>query len=312
MARKRKPGPEIVDVQINEKAFSGAVAALNAEGEAAQAARENALALASDLGYEGEMTVTGLENEIRFYQRRSVEAVLELGKRLLLLKELTPHGEFSERIDALDINHNLARKFMAATLKFSKRYSTTVLEAAGTQTKLLELVVLDDAEIDALESGESVRGVTLDKIETMSVRELKAALRESKADLDASREAVAKRDEKVRGLEEELNKKRITVTPPDEEQKALRQEATDIAFDIEAAILSGLRGAFSVLSENIDAAPDNRQFMSGLLCNVERALRTVQGEFDLDAAPSADPTPAYLKGADAPIEIPAHIRSSQS
>ncbi|MCM1513250.1 MAG: hypothetical protein NC112_09125 [Oxalobacter formigenes] len=310
MVRKRKPDPEIVDVQINEETFSNAVAAFDAEGEAAQAARENALALAQDLGYEGSMTVTALEDEIRFYQRRSVEAVLELGKRLLLLKELTPHGEFTERVKTLGIHLGLARKFMVATLKFSKTTKSAVLEAVGNQSKLLELVVLDDTEIEALESGESVRGVTLDKIETMSVSELKAALRESKADLEASREAVARRDEKVRDLEEELNKKRLTIITPDEEQKALRQEAAGMAFDIEASILSGLRGAFSALSENPDS--EDRQFMSGLLCNIERALRTVQGEFDLAAAPSADPTPAYLKGADTPIEIPAHIRGSQS
>ena len=41
--------------------------------------------LALSLGYEGALTVGALEDEIRFYQRRSVEDVLELGKRLLLL-----------------------------------------------------------------------------------------------------------------------------------------------------------------------------------------------------------------------------------
>lgn len=297
MARKPKPAAEIVEVQVNQEAFSNAVAALNAEGEAAQAARENALALASDLGYEGEMTVTSLENEIRFYQRRSVEAVLELGKRLLLLKELTPHGEFTKRIEGLGMGADLSRRIMAATLKFSKRESNRVLEAAGTQSKLLELVVLDDAEIEALESGESVRGVTLDKIETMSVRELKAALRESKADLEASREAVARRDEKVRDLEEELNKKRLTLIPPDKAGEQIRSEASRIAYTAEAEIRGNLRLAFQELEKHAEENHlSHEDFMSGIVCQIEQALNQLRGEFGIKDAPDGSEVPAWLRG----------------
>lgn len=299
MARKPKPAAEIVEVQVNQETFSNAVAALNAEGEAAQAARENALALASDLGYEGEMTVTSLENEIRFYQRRSVEAVLELGKRLLLLKELTQHGEFTKRIEGLGMGADLSRRIMAATLKFSKRESNRVLEAAGTQSKLLELVVLDDAEIEALESGESVRGVTLDKIETMSVRELKAALRESKADLEASREAVARRDEKVRSLEEELNKKRLTLIPPDEAGEQIRSEASRIAYTAEAEIRGNLRLAFQELEKHAEENHlSHEDFMSGIVCQIEQALNQLRGEFGIKDAPDGSEVPAWLRGTE--------------
>ena len=296
MARKRQPDPEIVDVQINEETFSNAVAAFDAEGEAARAAQENALALAQDLGYEGSMTVTALEDEIRFYQRRSVEAVLELGKRLLLLKELTPRGEFQERISDLGIAYRMAAKFMAATLKFSKVNSSSLLEAAGTQTKLLELVVLDDAEIEALESGESVRGVTLDKIETMSVSELKAALRESRADLEASREAVARRDEKVRSLEEELNKKRIQTLPPDEIGDQLRTEASRIAYTAEAEIRGNLRLAFQELEKHAEENHlSHEDFMSGLVCQIAQALNQLRGEFAIKSAPDSEEVPAWLR-----------------
>jgi hypothetical protein len=53
------------------------------------------------MGYEGTLTVGALEDEIRFYQRRTVEAILETGKRLNVLKELTPHGEFQKRVEML-------------------------------------------------------------------------------------------------------------------------------------------------------------------------------------------------------------------
>ena len=46
-----------------------------------QAAQANAVALAKELNYDGALSVAGLEDEIKFFQRLSVEAVLELGKR---------------------------------------------------------------------------------------------------------------------------------------------------------------------------------------------------------------------------------------
>ena len=76
--------------------------------------------LATQLGYQGALTVGAIEDEIRFYQQRTVEACMELGKRLLILKEMTPHGEFNKRMEMLNFTPRMAQKFMSAVLKFSK------------------------------------------------------------------------------------------------------------------------------------------------------------------------------------------------
>lgn len=169
--------------------------------------------LATQLGYQGSLTVGALEDEIRFYQQRTVEACMELGKRLLILKEMTPHGEFEKRIDILGFSPRMARKFMSAVLKFSNRNSNSVLIASKTQTKLLELVVLDDDELDVIEQGGSIGDVNLDSIETMSVRELKAALRKSKTDIEskdqdlqAKDQVIQKKDQKINELDEKVTK----------------------------------------------------------------------------------------------------------
>ncbi len=190
-----------------------------------QAATENATALASELGYDGSLTVGALEDEIRFYQRRTIEACLELGKRLLLLKELTPHGEFTQRVDLLGISDRMARKFMSATIKFSKRNSSSVLAAAGTQTKLLELVILDDGEIEALENGETARGVTLDEIETMTVSELKKALRDARENDEAKARLLAEKNNKIDELSASKSKRqRVSLTDwPEEFQGYINQ-----------------------------------------------------------------------------------------
>ena len=181
MARKPNQPVAVEEPNLNHDQIAADHAALNEVARMNAEASDNAHALAVQFGYQGSMTVGAVEDEIRFYQRCTAEAVMELGKRLLILRELTPHGEFGLHLDMLGFAHRTAQKFMASALKFSNTYSNTLLKAAGSQTKLLELLVLDDGEIDALERGESVRGVNLDKIETMSVRELKAALREKQA-----------------------------------------------------------------------------------------------------------------------------------
>ena len=162
--------------------------------------------LATSLGYEGALTVGALEDEIRFYQQRSVEAVLELGKRLLILKEITPHGEFTKRIDMLGISKRTAQRFMSVVLKFSKTTSMSLLEKSGNGTKLLELMVLDDDDIDVIDQGGSIGDVSLDTIETMSVRELKKALRDAKADIDAKEQVIKAKDQEKNKILEENTK----------------------------------------------------------------------------------------------------------
>ena len=162
--------------------------------------------LALSLGYEGALTVGALEDEIRFYQQRSVEAVLELGKRLLILKEITPHGEFTKRIEMLGISKRTAQRFMSVVLKFSKTTSMSLLEKSGNGTKLLELMVLDDDDIDVIDQGGSIGDVSLDTIETMSVRELKKALRDAKADIDAKEQVIKAKDQEKNKILEENTK----------------------------------------------------------------------------------------------------------
>ena len=296
MARKPDPKPEIVDANIDDEAFNKAAQSLNELSLMQSAAKENAQAIAEQLGYEGALSVDSLESEIRFYQRRSVEAVLELGKRLLILKELTPYGEFVERTEVLQISRRMAQKFMSATLKFSKANSNSLLKSAGTQTKLLELVALDDAEIEALDSGETVRGLTLDEIETMSVSELKTALRDTKADLEASRKAHSSKDEKVNKLEEALHKKRIQKISPDEVGKQIRTEASQIAYAAESEIRGNLRLAFQELvAHTEDSQISHTEFMAGLACQIELAMNQLRGEFLLSAEPDNNPIPAFLR-----------------
>lgn len=167
-----------------------------------------AIAVAQQIGYEGAMTVGALEDEIRFYQRRTVEAILETGKRLLVLKELTPHGEFSTRVELLGLAKTTAFRFMQAAAKTAK---SSKLELLGTQVKnasaFLELVTHDDDVLDGLQD--------MDDFDRMSASQLRQAARELQANSRATAQLLAAKDEKLNDLARQVKKFNIHKDIPD-------------------------------------------------------------------------------------------------
>jgi len=154
-------------------------------GELPEEPSNQVIALAKDLGYEGEVTLGALEDEVRMYQRRTAEACIELGKRLLLIKELAPRGQFEERAKLLGFSRTSAYRFMQTAKKFSNRPKLGQLAASNESAcKFLELLILDEDDLTLLEEGGSPFGVALDEIECMSVSELKAAIRDRDKRLD--------------------------------------------------------------------------------------------------------------------------------
>lgn len=160
--------------------------------ELATAAQMAARAEAQRLGYllpADSADPDLIQRDIAANMRRSVEAVLEVGKGLAVLKVACGHGNFGARLQVLGIDDRLARRFMQSALRFGNRVSTPVLAAAGNQTKLFELLVLDDESIQALEEdGATAGGLTLDEIDRMSTSELRAALRKEKRELARQKE----------------------------------------------------------------------------------------------------------------------------
>ncbi|QLS73804.1 DUF3102 domain-containing protein [Enterobacter roggenkampii] len=240
-------------------------------------------------------------HETRFYMAQSAEAMLEAGKRLVILKENEPHGDFINILENdLGLEPRVARRMMQASVKFlgngdqnSKRTALTVLG----KTKLYELMVLDDEELDALADGGTVAGATLDDIDRMTSRELKAALREARETNAAQQRVLADKNEKIDSLSTKLEKKsRIQPPKPDEEVKKLRAEVTALAVEEESAIAVRLSSAFETLcaycAENMIDTP--RDFMAGLVCQLESTARSLRSTFDLPDEPTGNVVPSWL------------------
>lgn len=170
-----KPTEPVTDVVLNPTAVAKIEAAQDALAVMEQETEAKVRAIALSVGYGGTLSVGALEDEIRFYQRRTVEAILETGKRLLVLKEITPHGEFQQRVEMLGFAKTTAFRFMQAAAKTAK---SSNLELLSTQVKsasaFLELVTHDDDTLESL--------VEMDDIDRMSASELRAAVRQAKQD----------------------------------------------------------------------------------------------------------------------------------
>ncbi|EDS3168033.1 DUF3102 domain-containing protein [Salmonella enterica subsp. enterica] len=221
-------------------------------------------------------------HETKFYMAQSAEAMLEAGKRLVILKENEPHGEFTDILENdIGLAPQVARRMMQASIKFlgsdnetPKRSTLSVLGKG----KLYELMVLDDEDLDSLADGGTVAGTTLDDIDRMSVRELRKALRESKEDLSASRKLNAEKSQEINELKETKFK---TIDPDlaiqkwihefgEEHEKFLRTFIATVPF------------FFQQLEDDYNnRGVSHMGLMAGFLHDIEREIASVRAQFDI-------------------------------
>ncbi len=230
-----------------------------------------------------------IQRDISANMRRSVEACLEVGRGLAVLKTACGHGNYVARLDVLGIDRVVAWKFIQSAEKFSNVSSTQHLtRAIGNQTKLFEMLVLGDNQLEELELTGQTGDLKLDEIATMSVKELRAALREAKAEGTANQSILDSKNAKIDKLERE--KKRIQSAPADEAMSDLKKEATGIANDALGAVRGNMRQALKVLqAHGEDGNHNHTLFMAGLVGQLTAELAALREEFNLpDVSNAAD------------------------
>lgn len=197
--RKPSPAAEQVPVTIDASSTALSVSVLDARAE-----RVRAVAL--QVGYQlpgGGVDADLIQRDIAANMRRSVEACLEVGRGLTALKAACEHGEFGMRLGVLGIEDRVSRRFMLAAAKFSNRaLAPDLTKAIGTQSKLFELLVLEDDEVEELAAGGEVRGLDADDIAGMTRNELRAALKDARETIDAKDRVLASNSERITSLEE--------------------------------------------------------------------------------------------------------------
>ena len=247
LAPAEQHGPEFVgatpaDMAAQEAGARHALAMVNAE----------AVTLAQELGYQGALTVGTLEDEIRFYQRRTVEAILETGKRLLLLKKMTPHGEFAQRLEMLGFSERTAQRFMQAAAKTAKSAKLAVLQyEIKSASAFLELVTHDDDVLENLQE--------MDDIDRLSASQLRERLRQAEQDVKFAAEKRAKAEERADKAEKKLAGNRPVVAPLDERILPFKGEIAERQALIENGIAAHHEATIALeqwWTDEVTQAPD--------------------------------------------------------
>ena len=249
-ATKTTPVAEVV-VDADLPGLPVATAAINQLAVIHSKQEVAAQAIATEIGYEGTLTIGALEDEIRFYQRRTVESLLELGKRLLVLRELTPHGEFESRVEMLGFSYRSAARFMQAAAKTAKSANLALL---STQVKsasaFLELVTHDEDVLKDL--------ADIDNIDRMSASELRNTIRSLYGDLDAKDAVLDKTQKKLTSLQVQLKKKVVADTDWPDALEPVSEQVAAAGRKIAQAI-SELETCRITLFEVAQGIPDEQR-----------------------------------------------------
>lgn len=191
--RKAATPTEAPQDPTNHEALARAGQALN---EFAKRSTEVATQYADGVPYERERVV----NEAKYLMAASAEAMLEAGKRLIQIKENEPWGDFVEIVTTrLNLEPRTAQRMMSASVKFlapALAGQAKTFVALG-KSKLFDLAFEDEGELQELAEGGTLAGHTLDQIDAMTARELKAALRKARDEVAAKDRLLEGKNKKI-------------------------------------------------------------------------------------------------------------------
>lgn len=272
------PAAHAVETE-GEKEMAVALRAAQEDASAQQERNFAAKELAVQLGYEGGLSVDSLENEIRFYQRRTVEACLELGKRLLLLREVMPKYErskvsqigkdsFDSRIESLGISKATAYRFMGAAAKTAKSPNLGVLSVqVKSVSAFFELVTTDD---DVLEDVKKIEG-----IDCLPASELRKKIKELQAEKEATEKVLKGKNEMIDKLQI------IQAMSANEKAAEVRKKAAQINNEALGMIRGSVRNAVVTIQQVEGESHSSTILIAAMLAELQQELNAIREDYSI-------------------------------
>ncbi|WP_088158733.1 DUF3102 domain-containing protein [Achromobacter xylosoxidans] len=233
------------------------------------------------------------EHVVRSHLARSAEEALAAGRALIVVREHVAHGEWRGFLDRIGLEPRLAQRMAQASFKFSNASTSThLIEAAGSKSKLFELMVLDDEDVQALNDGGTVAGLELDDISRLSVSELRKALRDAREEHKAKDQLLTDKNTKLDKLEGEVvaAKRRLEKMNADEVADQLRREVSAETLTVEQTIRQTIRdGVSKLMDHGRDTGANHAAFLAGVLSQVRQSLDEIAAEFAISQTVAARP-----------------------
>jgi len=228
------------------------------------------------------------ENAIRSELRRGCEAFIRAGRYLVVARECAMHGEWRGMLERLGIGKDQALRMMEAARRVSAlpnvANSRHLIEATKNHSRLIELLSLPEEQFAELATEGETNGLTLDDVEHMSFHELRAAIREARADLDAKDQRITKLSDDLNKAEEKTAKaqKKWKKATPDEQSQELLTHLEQAAGQVRIAIASGseeagFSGAVITLMQHAEQHDLNvDEQVAGIIASLINDLRLVR------------------------------------
>jgi hypothetical protein len=246
------------------------------------------------------------EAQIRNELRRGFEALLRAGRYLVVARECAGHGEWMEILGRLGLSHRQAQRMMEASRRTANSAALRNLGDQVGSTKFFDLMTLPDEELARLADGEALDSLgDADEIEQMTTRELQAALRGARADIDAKDQVLANTTERLQREQERATKlankfKRAT---PDAKLRELREGVAGAATVVEAALWStdpteGVAGAVGALLDYASehgAPHEERAWLAQQVVGLIDRLKGLATMFELQVVSEWPPHPDVLR-----------------
>jgi hypothetical protein len=275
-----------------------------------------ARAVALKIGYQlpGNCTDPDLIcSDIRANMSRSAVACLEIGKGLAVLKAACGQGMFIQKLDQIGIERSLSARFMKAAAKFSNvATSQHLLPKIGSQSKLFELLVLDDEQVEELVETGQTGELALDDVACMGVSEMRKKLREVREQVKGKDGLIARREKEIAEKSDELALAQHAARTPDEEAApGMASRIDEAEADIVQAqkqINEGVAWLYVCLTTARKELGDGPRWRALAHAELEKALgmiRQVAVNIGMPLAmPPADPAIADAEAIDA---VWAHV-----
>lgn len=235
-------------------------------------------------------TITG---EILEAKRAGGEAILTIGKGLIEAKALLSHGEWLRWLEErVEFSERAAQRFMLLARKYS---NPTTLSDLGASKALILLAIPDDVRDEFIEAPHVVGGEEK-MVGDMSVRELRAALKERDEALKAAAQAQAEQsaaeqareklsadmalaNERIAGLNAEIEAQTAAAARLEKELEDLRSRPVDVAVEADpAAIEAARKEAEAAMQAELDQAKRAQKESRTRLMEANSALQRIKLE----------------------------------
>lgn len=158
------------------------------------------------------INLNSLVSEIKFFENQAVVSYWEIGKRLAQAKEQVPHGEWERWIkDNLGYTKRTAQRL----IQVSEEYSNTTTVSHLNFSKVLALTSIKD-------ETEREEFVANNSVEDMTVRELKAEIKDYKQKIEVQNTEI----DKLKNQKPKIIEKEVVVEPADYKMVLLDLDTT--------------------------------------------------------------------------------------